>query len=125
MSTEPSVTLAALKMLGALSFVLAGLWGLYYLMKRLNTRNASSGGDTLIRILETKSLGLKKQLAVLEVMGEFFLLGISGDALTILSRIRADRRPEDEVSPSKRGKEKGFGSYLGKIAGKPAEGART
>jgi flagellar biogenesis protein FliO len=117
--------LAAFKMLGALALVLVCLYALYYLMKRLNTRNAASGNNALIRILETKSLGLKKQLAVLEVMGEFFLLGISGDALTVLSRIRPEGMPADGVVPSTRTGDKGFGAYLGKIAGKPAEGERT
>lgn len=118
MSAEPSVTMAVIKMLAALALVLAALWALYIFMRRLNARHGTAGGQSLIRVLETRSLGMKKQVAVLEVMGDFFLVGISGDALTVLSRIRAGKAPFTGVEKALNADEpKGFGAYLGGLAG--------
>lgn len=99
-------------MLGALALVLLFVWGLYFFLKRFSMKRSSQGGESLIRVLETRSLGVKKQLAVLDVMGDLFLLGISGESLTLLSRIRSRIEP-GELKEEKQGlRHSGFGDYL-------------
>lgn len=115
MSAEPGVMFAALKMLGALALVLLLVWGLYFFVKRLTLKRSGQGGASLIRVLETRSVGVKKQLAVIDVMGDFFLLGISAEGLTLLSRIRS-RIGAGELKDEKQGLSRtGFGDYLAKL----------
>jgi flagellar biosynthetic protein FliO len=114
-SAEPSVTFAALKMLGALALVLLFVWGLYFFLKRFSVKRSGQGEASLIRILETRSLGVKKQLAVLDVMGDLFLLGISGDSLTLLSRIRSRLDPGDLKTEKHGLSYSGFGDYLARL----------
>lgn len=77
---------AALKMGLALAVVLGTVWGLSRLLKGPLAQGRGQGGP-LLRIRATMPLGVKKQLALVEVPGAVLVLGISQDRISTLDRI--------------------------------------
>jgi flagellar biogenesis protein FliO len=84
----PSLTAMAAKMMGALALVvglvLALAWVAQKYMGKFNTAFGSSG---VVKVLTTSSIGVKKQISVVDVAGEIIVLGISGDSITMLTTI--------------------------------------
>lgn len=84
----PSLTAMTVKMIGALalvvSLVLALAWVAQKYMGKFNTAFGNSG---MVRVLTTSSIGVKKQISVVDVAGEIIVLGISGDSITMLTTI--------------------------------------
>lgn len=84
----PSLTAMTGRMIGALalvvSLVLALAWVAQKYMGKLNTAFGNGG---LVRVLTTSSIGVKKQISVVDVAGEIIVLGISGDSITMLTTI--------------------------------------
>jgi len=87
MNYDPDLLSAALKMGLSLVVVLAAVWGLGRLLKgQLAQGRGRSGG--LLRMHDTLPVGVKKQIALVEVPGAVLVLGITQDRLTCLDRIR-------------------------------------
>jgi len=53
----------------------------------LRGRSAVVGGGSVIRVVATRSLGGKRAVAVVEVERERFLLGLTDDLVSCLSRL--------------------------------------
>lgn len=71
--------------LGA-ALVLAGL-------ALLRARQGTRGGDA-IRIVTSRYLGGKRFLTIVEVEGERLLLGLAGDRVSLVARLRAEAGEE-------------------------------
>lgn len=84
----PSLTAMGAKMIGALALVvglvLALAWVAQKYMGKLNTAFGNGG---VVKVLSTSSIGVKKQISVVDVAGEIIVLGISGDSITMLTTI--------------------------------------
>jgi flagellar biogenesis protein FliO len=87
MNYSPDLTMATLKMVLSLAVVLGLVWGLSRLAKnKLPTVNG--GGKTgLIKVLESRCLGLKKSVTLVQVPGSVLVLGVSSDRVSLLSKI--------------------------------------
>lgn len=117
MSGSPDLTMAAVKMIAALIAVLGLLWGLSRLARRNLAFGRGPGGQGLIRILESRHLGVKKSIAVVQVHDALLVLGISADRVNLLSRLDSEipvPAASQEISP---GQPTGFREYLQRLTG--------
>jgi flagellar protein FliO/FliZ len=96
----PDLLYASLKMAAALVFVLAIMLGCYYLFKKtLGKKMGFAGKDRLIKVVSSAYIGPKKSIALVEVAGETLVLGISGDQMTLLSKmIQAEEPAREETA---------------------------
>ncbi|MGD8613474.1 MAG: flagellar biosynthetic protein FliO, partial [Desulfobacterales bacterium] len=76
-----------LKMLAALALVLAGLGVFFYFSKRVLQKNIGASGGKMIRVLASQYIGLKKNIALVEIPGAILVVGIAGDTIRLLTKI--------------------------------------
>ena len=65
----------------------------------LKRRGVIAGGANPIRLVATKSLGAKRAVAVVEVDNERFLLGLTDDAISLLSQLKVEQRAKAMLQP--------------------------
>ena len=86
--SEFSLAGALIQMVAALALVLGIILLFYYVSNRwLRPHGAARGAERHIRLVETRYLAPKKSLVLVEVGGEFLLLGSSGDNLSFIKQI--------------------------------------
>jgi len=87
MTSDPEFTTTLIKMLGFLLLMAGGAAGVLFLFKRV-TRSASPvSGRQLINVLSTRPVAPKKSIALIQVPGDILVVGITGDNITLLSKI--------------------------------------
>ena len=84
--SDPQIWPLLLKMLAALAIVLGVMFLLSAGMHRLRWGRGKSGHES-IEIQETRPLGAKKMLCLVNVRGRQMLLGITPDRITFLSHV--------------------------------------
>ena len=87
MTTAPDALSTTLQMLTALAIVVGGLLVAFYLMKRFLKRDAGGASNALIRVVANQYIGVKKNIALVEVPGTALVLGISSDRINLLAKI--------------------------------------
>ena len=87
MITAPDAISTTLQMLMALAVVVGALLVAFYVMKRLLKRDAGGSGSPLIRVIASQYIGIKKNIALVEVPGAVLVLGISNDRINLLTKI--------------------------------------
>lgn len=87
MTTAPDALATTLQMLTALAVVVGALLVAFYLMKRFLKRDAGGSGSPLIRVIASQYIGIKKNIALVEVPGTVLVLGISNDRINLLTKI--------------------------------------
>jgi flagellar protein FliO/FliZ len=106
MNTAPDAISATLQMLTALAIVLGGLLVVFYFLKRFLRRDAGGTGNPLIRVIASQYIGVKKNVALVEVPGTVLVLGISSDNISLLTKIEdpsvvdAIRQETTRLTPS-------------------------
>ena len=87
MSTAPDALSITLQMLTALAIVVGGLLVAFYLMKRFLKRDAGGSSNALIRVVANQYIGVKKNIALVEVPGTVLVVGITSDRISLLTKI--------------------------------------
>ncbi len=87
MSYSPDLFSSAMKMLSALGIVLGGMFIVFYFMKRFMKRNITGSKETLIRVLASSYVGMKKNISLIEIPGAVLVVGITNDNISLLSKI--------------------------------------
>ncbi len=87
MTTTPDVASSAFQMLIALGIVLGGLLVVFYLMKRYLKRDVGGPNGQLIRVIANRYIGVKKNIALVEVPGSILVIGVSNDKISLLTKI--------------------------------------
>ncbi len=87
MNAPASLMSTSLQMLAALGVVLGGLFVCYYVARRFIKRDVSGSHQQVIRILANRYIGVKKNIALVEVAGCVMVLGISNDRISLLTTI--------------------------------------
>lgn len=87
MSTSPDMLATGFKMLAALVLVLGGMGIFFYFAKRAMRKEGSGAGGRMIRILGSQYVGLKKNISIVEVPGALLVVGITADAIRLLTKI--------------------------------------
>lgn len=77
---------SVVQMLASLLLVVGIILVLYYLAGRF-LKLPQTGASRYIRIVETKHLGPKKSLVLVEVSGEYLLLANSGEGLALIKQV--------------------------------------
>ena len=87
MNYHPDFIWTALKMLAALG-ILSGILiiGLYF-AKRIFKVGGHQSKGRMIRVLENTYVGVKKNISLVEVPGAILVLGVTNDAITLLTKI--------------------------------------
>ncbi|MBW2015420.1 MAG: flagellar biosynthetic protein FliO [Deltaproteobacteria bacterium] len=117
---------AALKMVGSLILVLGLILLFSYWLKRLRTGGLwSSRNMPSLRLLGTLSLAPKRALALVEVCGHWYVLGLGTENVTLISEIEPSQDlmngPGGGITPQKG---EGFQAVLrnaGLLRGKETE----
>jgi flagellar protein FliO/FliZ len=87
MNTSPDMLATGFKMLAALALVLGGMGIFFYFTKRLVHKEGSGVSGRMIRILGSQYIGLKKNISIVEVPGALLVVGITADAIRLLTKI--------------------------------------
>lgn len=104
MNYSPDMTSATIKMVFSLGLVLAIVWGLYRVAKKKLPMVHGGGKGRFIQVVESRYLGVKKQVTMVRVPGSVLVLGISADNVSLLTRIEDPavlQSIEAEQAPSK------------------------
>ena len=114
MSTAPDALSTTLQMLTALATVLGGLLVVVYLMKRFLKRDAGGSANSLIRVIATQYIGVKKNITLVEVPGTVLVLGISSDRISLLTKIE-DQSVLDSIKEKTPGLTPSFADHLQRL----------
>ena len=86
--TPPDLYSAAVKTFSILFIILAVILTVFYLIKRFWPRGLEfMGRDQWIRVIAATSIAPKKMVALVEVAGEILVLGLTGDQITMLTKV--------------------------------------
>jgi flagellar protein FliO/FliZ len=84
----PSLASAAAKFASALLIVVGIIFVSAWVAKRFNLRDRLSGSEPgVVRVVGTAMLGLKKQVAVIDVAGQFWVVGLGPSEITLLGKV--------------------------------------
>lgn len=100
LAPQISVGHLLLQMVLALALVIGAVWALSKLAQRTRGggRRARRAPVPGLRILSRQALGKNKSVAVVEVEGQRFLVGISGTGFTSLGELRPDDSSENDAT---------------------------
>ena len=87
MNSSPDMVTGAFQMLTALGIVLGGLVFIFYFMKRYLKRDVGGRSRQLIKVIANQYIGVKKNIALVEIPGSILVLGVSTDKITMLTKI--------------------------------------
>lgn len=115
----PSLLASGFKMAYTLCFVLGLMFIVFFAAKKTVLKNSMVGGNNpLVQVLSTGFLGPRRSIALVEVAGEVLVLGIAGDTMTLLSRIR----DQEKIEKIKSSRSEGFlGQFLKAKNAQPEE----
>lgn len=118
---EGDLRLASLKMAAALVIVIGIIVVLFYLSKRFGGGRFSLNGSPAMRVIGSLSLAPKRSIALVEVCGEWLVLGIGTETITLLGRVEVPPTIDDMI-PSENGAHCTFKSLLMKKVRRPPQG---
>ena len=87
MTTQPEMLPSLFKMIASLGIVLGGLLLTLWLVKRFVQSRSGQVNGQLIKVLASSTIGLKKNISLVEVPGQVLVLGMTGDRISLLSKI--------------------------------------
>lgn len=87
MNSAPNMVSGAFQMLTALGIVLGGLLLVFYFMKRYLKRDGGGSRGQLIKVIASQYIGVKKNIALVEVPGSVLVVGVSNDKISMLTKI--------------------------------------
>jgi len=94
---QGSMGMASLKMAAALFIVIGMILGLYYLSKKLRDGRFLLKRSPSMRVIGSLSLAPKRSVALVEVCGEWLVLGIGTESITLLRRFEEPPANPTEV----------------------------
>ena len=115
MNATPDMLTTTLKMLAALALVLAGLGVFFYFSKRVLQKNLGASGGKMIRVLASQYIGLKKNIALVEIPGAILVVGIAGDTIRLLTKIDDPSILETIQGPTSERITPSFSDHLNKL----------
>jgi len=87
MNPAADLTTPIMQTAAALAIVLGGMFGLYYVARRLIRRNGVASTHPWIRVVDHHYLGFKKQISLIQVPGALLVVGVSSDSICLLTKI--------------------------------------
>ena len=81
----------AFQMLTALGIVLGGLLLLFWVAKRYLKRDPGGSNKQLIKVIANQYVGIKKNIALIQVPGSVLVVGLTNDNISLLTKIEDQR----------------------------------
>lgn len=97
MNYNTDMLLPAFKIILSLGIVLAALLAGLYIMKQILQKNLGGSKGELIKILASTSIGIKKNITLVDVSGTLIVLGVTNDNITFLTKIDNREVAEDNA----------------------------
>ena len=120
----PDLFGAAAQMVGVMVVLLAGLFLLVYLLRRMNAaKRGLFGGSDMIRIIATRALAPKKYITLVEIGGTILTLGVSDDGITCLDKTPAQEFKRDHGPSPVQAPGPGFAERLKSALGSSRPGS--
>lgn len=88
---------AALQMIAGLAVVLAAIGGAAWLARRIGVTPASATG--LIRLVSSQSVGAKERVVIVEVGGQWLVLGVAPGRVSSLASVPRQELPAAAPQP--------------------------
>jgi flagellar biosynthetic protein FliO len=86
--TPPDFYFAAVKAFSILFIILAAILTAFYLIKRFWPKASGlMGNDSWIKVIAATYIAPKKMVVLVEVAGETLVLGLTGDHITMLTKV--------------------------------------
>jgi len=104
--------MASLKMGAALLLVIGMIFGLYYLSRKIRDGRFLLNKYPAMRVIGSLSLAPKRSIALVEVCGEWLVLGVGTESITLLRRFEDPPGNNNEAVSSTGGTNGGFQSLL-------------
>ena len=98
--SDGNMGVASLKMAAALLFVIAIIFVLYYLSKKIKDGRFSLNRYPAMRIIGSLSLAPKRSIALVEVCGEWLVLGVGSETITLLRRFEDPPTTNNDAASS-------------------------
>ena len=114
MTVPPDFTSSALNMLAALIIVLLGLGVMFFLARRFLNRGIAGPSNQPVRVLASHYVGVKKNIALVEVPGAVLVVGITNDRMSLLDKIE-DPVLLDQIRSNENSETIGFSDQLTKL----------
>jgi len=112
MNTSPDLFITAAKMLLALGATIGILLLAFKLTRGMIADKVGKPGPGMVKVISSTYIGVKKNISLVEVPGAVLVLGISGEAISLLSKIEDPEILEAIRNPVKADSEK-FASAFG------------
>ena len=117
MNTAPDLLSTAWQMLTALGIVLGGLLVVFYVLKRFLKRDVCGSNEQLIRVIANHYVGVKKNIALVEVPGAVLVVGVSNDNISLLTKIE-DQVVLDDIRQARSQTTPSFAYHLQRLTAK-------
>jgi flagellar protein FliO/FliZ len=117
MNSAPDMITGAFQMLTALGIVLGGLILVLYFMKRYLKRDGGGSSGQLIKVIANQYIGVKKNIALIEVPGSILVVGVSNDKISMLTKIE-DKAIIDAIQQEACGISPTFSDHLQRLTGR-------
>ena len=117
MNTAPDVVSTAFQMFTALGIVLGGLLVIFYFMKRFLKRDKGGSSQQLIRVVASQYIGIKKNIALVEIPGAVLVVGVSNDNISLLTKIE-DKIVIDGIRQEQSRNTPSFADHLQRLTAK-------
>jgi flagellar biosynthetic protein FliO len=121
MTYQPEFIATAVKMFSALLLVMGIFFGSFYLLRRVVRRGGAGPGRELIKIIDRSYLEPKKKILLVEVSGEFLVLGITNDRISLLTKIEDKDGVQQLSKKGPMGASVSFSSHLSRLMAKLRE----
>jgi flagellar protein FliO/FliZ len=93
----------SVKMLGSLMIVLGMILIFFYLAKRLKLRSGLRSGEIPeMRLIETLNLAPKRGLALVEFSGQWLIVGIGAESVSLIAQMDRPPRGKEGDEPLRR-----------------------
>lgn len=116
MSTSDAFS-GALQMLTALGVVLGGLLLLFWFVKRYLKKDLGNSNKQFIRVIANQYVGIKKNIALIQVPGSVLVVGLTNDNISLLTKIE-DQGILDQLQPESSVTEPSFSDQLQRLTAK-------
>ena len=103
----------SMKMAGSLILILGLIVFLFYLLKKFRLNTFPMGRHPLMRLLGTLNLAPKKSLALVEICGQWFVVGVGTENISLISKVDAPAEQDQSEEVSGTGS-RGFHTLLKK-----------
>ncbi len=114
MNSAPDMVSSAFQMLAALGLVLGGLLVVLYLTKRYLKRDGGGPNGRLIQVIANQYIGIKKNIALVEVPGSILVVGVSNDKISLLTKIE-DKAVIESIHQEHPGMTTSFSDHLQRL----------